>query len=503
MTKPVILLAGQSNAARVSSEIEIALNAQFGAGNYILVRAYDAGAPLTYARNGKSDWKSDDELRADMYRVTADALAGTPDGYLAGTIWLQGEADTYGFAQTNNYQQDFMELFVGFRQQLVEEFGAGAAGVETSRVTILNLSANAPSAPERENWQAVQDALYALGASSSWVDTLDPDAIAATARISAGNMFWDGLHYSDLFSQYLADSLVTALSEPDYPPASSKRGTEGDDQFVAGIGADAFDGGMGRDTVTYLDAAAGVAADLRDGGTVGNARGDVYVDIENLAGSHHGDRLSGDGTANHVRGYRGNDDIAGRGGNDLLFGNGGSDKIKGGGGQDVLRGGKGADTLLGNRGHDELRGGIGDDRLRGASGNDTLKGGKGNDLLSGARGSDCLSGGDGNDLLRGGHGNDRIFGGDGRDVIHAGAGSDNLTGGAAADEFHFVSANNGTNRIHDFEDGIDRIVLSETGFDSLMISSVGSDTHVQFETGTIVLLGIGHDLITADDFTFV
>lgn len=54
MGAPIVVLAGQSNAGRIADGIIDALNETYGAGTYVLVRAYSSGAPLTSARDGNS-----------------------------------------------------------------------------------------------------------------------------------------------------------------------------------------------------------------------------------------------------------------------------------------------------------------------------------------------------------------------------------------------------------------------------------------------------------------
>ncbi|MFV0301499.1 MAG: M10 family metallopeptidase C-terminal domain-containing protein [Paracoccus sp. (in: a-proteobacteria)] len=93
-------------------------------------------------------------------------------------------------------------------------------------------------------------------------------------------------------------------------------GGAGDDRLTGGEGRDTLRGGAGSDTADYSDATRGVRLDL---GRERNA-GDIYVSIENLAGSGQDDRLKGDGAAN------------------ILTGQGGDDRISGGAGDDVLQG---------------------------------------------------------------------------------------------------------------------------------------------------------------------
>ena len=74
--------------------------------------------------------------------------------------------------------------------------------------------------------------------------------------------------------------------------------------------------------------------------------------FENLKGSMHDDRLTGDHRMNTIMGGDGDDTISGGGDFDVLMGQGGDDSIMGGAGGDHLIGGPGADRLDGG----EVRG---------------------------------------------------------------------------------------------------------------------------------------------------
>ena len=102
---------------------------------------------------------------------------------------------------------------------------------------------------------------------------------------------------------------------------------QGDDDILLGeANADVLQGGNGTDEASYVTAGAAVTADLILNGTnTGHAAGDTYSSIENLAGSHFDDVLSGTFGTNEIRGNDGNDVIRGRGGSDTLVGGLGDD----------------------------------------------------------------------------------------------------------------------------------------------------------------------------------
>ncbi len=133
--------------------------------------------------------------------------------------------------------------------------------------------------------------------------------------------------------------------------ADTLRGGNGNDVLIGGAGADVLDGGTGQDAASYADASAGVKANLaKPSENTGDARGDSFVSIEDIFGSMHDDNLSGNNSANVLRGGQGNDRLSGQGGTDQLFGEQGNDLLFGQGGNDVLNGGAGDDILAGGSG---------------------------------------------------------------------------------------------------------------------------------------------------------
>jgi Ca2+-binding RTX toxin-like protein len=97
-------------------------------------------------------------------------------------------------------------------------------------------------------------------------------------------------------------------------------GGDGDDLLNGGEGSDTMNGGDGLDTLSYAGSYAGVVINL-GGGTAlgGEATGDVYTSVENLAGSSHSDSLFGDHLANQIDGGDGDDYLFGAAGNDTFM----------------------------------------------------------------------------------------------------------------------------------------------------------------------------------------
>ncbi len=125
------------------------------------------------------------------------------------------------------------------------------------------------------------------------------------------------------------------------------QGGEGDDILAGGAGRDSLDGGAGRDLVSYTDATAGVLADLANAAVNrGDALGDRYLGVEDIAGSAHADTLAGDAGQNAITGGGGHDSLAGRDGDDTLAGGAGNDTLGGGAGADMFLFHEGQDVIL-------------------------------------------------------------------------------------------------------------------------------------------------------------
>ena len=127
--------------------------------------------------------------------------------------------------------------------------------------------------------------------------------------------------------------------------------------------------------------------------------------------------------------------------------------------------------ITGNALANKITSGTGNDSLYGGDGKDTLSGGAGNDKLFGQNGNDSLVGGDGKDTLSGGAGNDKLFGQNG---------NDSLVGGAGKDTFIYT-ANEGTDKIFDYESGDMLKILKTNGKEG------GAFTKATFKNNTLTL----------------
>jgi Ca2+-binding RTX toxin-like protein len=182
-------------------------------------------------------------------------------------------------------------------------------------------------------------------------------------------------------------------------------GLGGRDTLVAGTATDTLDGGGNLDTASYSRSTAGVTVNLAKGIAYGGAAdGDKLISIENLRGSDHADRLTGNSGHNVLDGRGANDTLQGLAGHDILRGGAGADRIDGGSNTDTASyyGSKAAvhvdlhsgTSFGGDAAGDTL---ISIENLKGSAHDDHLTGDSGDNVLNGAAGADTLVGLAGND----------------------------------------------------------------------------------------------------------
>lgn len=279
-------------------------------------------------------------------------------------------------------------------------------------------------------------------------------------------------------------------------------GSNADDVLIGGAGADQIRGNGGADLASYVTSFAGVTVSLATGGTGGDAAGDTFSGVENVAGTNFNDTIAGDAAGNYLLGLLGDDTLDGGDGDDLLEGGAGADTLRGGAGFDFATYGGATSgvtaSLVGGFEAGEATG----DTFVSVEG---LLGSAFGDTLTGDANSNVIQGYAGNDIINGGAGIDQLIGGDGDDVIIGGLGNDSLTGGAGADTFTYLSGLESQSTpeiapdiINDFQSGVDKIDISALTPTNVTITQDGIYTLVsaQSSSGAFAVRVIGSVAIT-------
>lgn len=529
MSKPIFVLAGQSNAAALSDAIQNQLTKTFGTDGFILIRSFSAGAPLTRVRDGKSDWQETGDLRDHLVENTIQTLQTHPDSHLAAVLWLQGEADTYAKEDASRYSDNFKTLAHEFTSAVARTKGQVDGNTDISVPFVISgLSQNAPAAKGRAAWDEVRDQHFALS-NETTIELVDPDALAETYQLDNDAVFIDDLHYSSDFAHILARQLVATAVNQTEQALPTHSNTAGNDTLIGHATNLLLRGGTGDDNY-YIETAAAKIIEFKNQGqdsvfaNISFSLRDHSQNLETLTlGGVANLFATGNRLDNVLVGNSGDNRINGALGDDHLFGGAGHDTFRDAGGADVMTGGTGNDTFYVDHRDDVLveRAGEGYDhvfsdislalrtfghaieslKLTGqenlnATGNATdnhLRGNRGDNTLYGAWGDDFLAGGAGNDTLGGGVGNDR------------------LVGGLGADVFEF-SRKFGRDIVDDFEVGLagELIDLRHQStintFSELVqnhLYQVGRASVIDFHDGnTITLRSTDAELLTADHFIF-
>ncbi|MEM6851412.1 MAG: calcium-binding protein, partial [Pseudomonadota bacterium] len=347
---------------------------------------------------------------------------------------------------------------------------------------------------------------------SRQTDLTGQDAIDALASFSEANFTlvggdFDGGDGDDVISGDAGGNVLSGFAGADTlvggGGADSLLGGDGADFLFGDLfgfedGADTLDGGAGDDLLQ-----AGAGDDLILGGA-----GDDIVVAQNGSDSVEGGE--GDDLIFGGIGDDASDTLSGNEGDDQLFGFFGDDILDGGAGGDRLFGGDGADSITGGADNDVIFGESGDDRIEGGDGDDELSGNMGDDTLLGGEGDDQIFAQFGDDVADGGAGDDVIFGGldNGADTLIGGEGDDTLFGFGGEDVFVFGEGD-GSDRVSDFEVGVDVLDFSGLGadFDSFgeaiaAAAQQGADTVFTFGADQVTLAGVDASTLTESDFLF-
>lgn len=256
------------------------------------------------------------------------------------------------------------------------------SSIEIVRGTLFDDGIYGTDGPDKLYGLAGRDTLYGAGGANFLYGGDDTDNLVGGSGID----FVDGGNGIDTLSYQLATSaVIVSMVNPllntgwaagdtytsiedvtgtnyndiiygDDQPVNNLWGLAGNDTIYGGggydvmigdAGADYLDGGDGTDQADYETAKTGLIASLADPSiNTGDAKGDVYVSIENISGSAFNDTLYGDHQNNDMLGWPGDDIMYGLAGNDGMEGQEGNDTLIGGDDWDLLVGGAGQDTAV-------------------------------------------------------------------------------------------------------------------------------------------------------------
>ena len=315
------------------------------------------------------------------------------------------------------------------------------------------------------------------------------------AVISANNLSQDEIRRWEALSQrYDVLSEVETVIGSDYNDtfetgtgADTVRAGEGNDTLMASLGNDTLDGEEGVDTVSYRNFTSALTI-----GTTSVSAGTTFTDtltnIERIEGGSGNDVMTGAATgASYFYASEGTDRVVHNGDTTVDFSRVLTDEgitltvpASPATGYSVSFGVQeqrstttitGQSTIVGSLQNDDFTGGSQADEFHGHGGNDVIRGLGGNDALYGGLGNDILHGGEGKDILAGNGGNDRLYADQGDDTLYGGLGNDTLFGGHGVDTLTYSQVAQGlilnagtgrvtSNRLNGFTDafyGIERL----------------------------------------------
>jgi Ca2+-binding RTX toxin-like protein len=296
-------------------------------------------------------------------------------------------------------------------------------------------------------------------------------------------------------------------------------GNNGTDVMIGGPGADTLDGGAGDDIADYetylfstgnVTPQTGVTASLLNPAiNTLDAAGDVYISIENMAGSLHNDVLHGDNNANVFLAWPGQDQIFGHGGDDTIEGMPGADTMDGGDGVDTASYSSAGTLVIASWGfYTQVGVGVTASLLNPAGNTNDAAGDQYANIenLLGSGFADTLQGDNNSNALFGRGGADTLLGEGGEDALVGGAGADTLNGGAGIDTASYAGASTSVSVALDgslatFGDAIGDVFISIEKVDGSSFNDV-----IWGDSGANLLLGeAGNDSLNGrdgDDFIY-
>lgn len=268
--------------------------------------------------------------------IVADLAAGTGNNPFGGTLKLVGIEGISGTARADTISGNTAA------NDIVSNGGAdhiaGRAGDDTITV---GSNFDGTYSPVHVSGGAGSDLLVVRNYGSSAVSKLDLSHPETNTGVFAGSQVtgFEKFTLLGLLNTYAFDVQGSGAAELFRTSDGSDtiNGGGGNDTLMGMGGADHLDGGGGRDTVSYAFSTA-VTVNLATGAASGGeAEGDSFSHVENLAGSRYADRLTGNAGANT---------LGGGDSNDTLAGGAGDDQLRGGLGSDLMTGGKGDDRFV-------------------------------------------------------------------------------------------------------------------------------------------------------------
>ena len=431
MTVPIIIVAGQVNAAR--PDLIAGLTGHAAQNGAIVVNFAVNGSPLSpILDRGTGDWNAgggagEGELLAQLDAQIADLTdPASPNyiqgAYVASVVWVHGENDVSHPTAAANYGADLVAL----RDHMVELFGPHDWVV--SALSSDPFGNNSGSVAAEANWITVRDAQLGLAQVDGFT-VIDPDQVAMSAELPLSDAFIAGnLHYSADFQPLLLTAITQAL------PLLS-----GDANVLVGTSIMdwlAVEGGQ----FSYV--LGGGGADTADFGALTHA-----INVR-----------AGDGAAIEVSARHGDRDF----GADLID----VERVQGTAFDDYFETSEDIHVILAGAGNDRVVGGMYEDRAILGEGNDRAFGDAGNDFFRGNEGNDRLRGGDGDDALWGDEGDDYLQGGAGDDLLVGGAGNDRIDPNHGADVIVFRRGDSGVDRVNGFDDREDVLSFEGLGLEA-------------------------------------